>query len=304
MARYDARKLRNGMKYEISNEYLKVKADTEGAILWSVTDKDGFEYIWQGDDRYWNEHGANLFPYIARLWEKSYIFQGKTYHMDIHGFAKDSVFSCEKAGENELVFAMEDTRETLEQYPFHFRFEIRYLLEKNTLKVFYSVKNKDEKTMYFGIGGHPGFNIPIQSDEVFEDYDIVFEEKEEQKCPTLDMESCLIDFEKTNFELDDTDTIPLQHSLFYRDALVFENLNSTCVSLKSRQSGRGVMMEFSGFPMLGIWSAANDGPYVALEPWTGCATAVQEDDVFEKKHGMRTLQPGEEAEYAYTVFEI
>ena len=37
------------MKYEISNEYLKVKADTEGAILWSVTDKDGFEYIWQGN---------------------------------------------------------------------------------------------------------------------------------------------------------------------------------------------------------------------------------------------------------------
>ena len=65
------------MKYEISNEYLKVKADTEGAILWSVTDKDGFEYIWQGDDRYWNEHGANLFPYIARLWEKSYIFRGE-----------------------------------------------------------------------------------------------------------------------------------------------------------------------------------------------------------------------------------
>ena len=120
MARYDARKLRNGMKYEISNEYLKVKADTEGAILWSVTDKDGFEYIWQGDDRYWNEHGANLFPYIARLWEKSYIFQGKTYHMDIHGFAKDSVFSCEKAGENELVFVMEDTRETLEQYPSYY----------------------------------------------------------------------------------------------------------------------------------------------------------------------------------------
>ena len=65
-------------------------------------------------------------------------------------------------------------------------------------------------------------------------------------------------------------------SLFYRDALVFSNLESTCVSLKSRKSGRGVMMEFSDFPMLGIWSAANDGPYVALEPWTGCATAVSE----------------------------
>ncbi len=55
------------MKYEISNEFLKVKADAEGAILWSVTDKDGFEYIWQGDDRYWNEHGANLFSLYCQI---------------------------------------------------------------------------------------------------------------------------------------------------------------------------------------------------------------------------------------------
>ena len=67
MARYDARKLRNGMKYEISNEFLKVKADAEGAILWSVTDKDGFEYIWQGDDRYWNEHGIPDFHINVNL---------------------------------------------------------------------------------------------------------------------------------------------------------------------------------------------------------------------------------------------
>ena len=42
------------MKYEISNEFLKVKADAEGAILWSVTDKDGFEYIWQEVEE-WDE---------------------------------------------------------------------------------------------------------------------------------------------------------------------------------------------------------------------------------------------------------
>ena len=47
------------MKYEISNEYLKVKADTEGAILWSVTDKDGFEYIWQGVPDFL-DHGNSL----------------------------------------------------------------------------------------------------------------------------------------------------------------------------------------------------------------------------------------------------
>ena len=66
----------------------------------------------------------------------------------------------------------------------------------------------------------------------------------------------------------------------------------------------GVMMEFSDFPMLGIWSAANAGPYVALEPWTGCATAVSESDEFLEKRGMRQLEPGAEAEYAFTVFSI
>lgn len=65
------------MKYEISNEYLKVKADTEGAILWSVTDKDGFEYIWQGDDRYWNEHGANLFPILPDYGRNPTYFRGR-----------------------------------------------------------------------------------------------------------------------------------------------------------------------------------------------------------------------------------
>ena len=218
--------------------------------------------------------------------------------------AIDTLGAVTEQGEDYVTLQLTANEETKKQYPFDFVLTVSYYLTGSSITTKFTVKNADTKPMPFCIGGHPGFNIPIQSDEVFEDYDIVFEEKEDQKCPTLDMESCLIDFEKTNFELDDTDTIPLQHSLFYKDALVFENLNSTCVSLKSRQSGRGVMMEFSGFPMLGIWSAANDGPYVALEPWTGCATAVQEDDVFEKKHGMRTLQPGEEAEYAYTVFEI
>ena len=254
------------MKYEISNEYLKVKADTEGAILWSVTDKDGFEYIWQGDDRYWNEHGANLFPYIARLWEKSYIFQGKTYHMDIHGFAKDSVFSCEKAGENELVFVMEDTRETLEQYPFHFRFEIRYLLEKNTLKVFYSVKNKDEKTMYFGIGGHPGFNIPMEEGLSFEDYCLEFSEKA-NPSRVLFTDDCYRTGENVDYPLEDGVRIPLRHDLFDRDAIVLKNVDHR-VTIRSDKGKRAVSLFFPDFPAIGFWHMPKmEAPYVCLEPW-------------------------------------
>ena len=61
------------------------------------------------------------------------------------------------------------------------------------------------------------------------------------------------------------------------------------VKLYSVLTGRGVEMEYGDFRYLGIWSAKNDAPFVALEPWTGCGTAVDEDDCFEKKRGMKLL---------------
>ena len=257
------------MLIHIKNENESAAIDTLGAELVSFMGDDGFEHIWQGDKTYWGGHAPVLFPIVGALRDNRTCINGEWYEMKRHGVARHEEFTVTEQGEDYVTLQLTANEETKKQYPFDFVLTVSYYLTGSSITTKFTVKNADTKPMPFCIGGHPGFNIPIQSDEVFEDYDIVFEEKEEQKCPTLDMESCLIDFEKTNFELDDTDTIPLQHSLFYKDALVFENLNSTCVSLKSRQSGRGVMMEFSGFPMLGIWSAANDGPYVALEPWTG-----------------------------------
>ena len=58
-------------------------------------------------------------------------------------------------------------------------------------------------------------------------------------------------------------------------------------------------VDFDGFDYLGVWSAANDAPFVALEPWRGTATGTDEDDVFEHKRGMDFLEPGESAEYAF-----
>ena len=76
---------------------------------------------------------------------------------------------------------------------------------------------------------------------------------------------------------------------------------SSTVQVVNPATGRGLEMDFSQFPLLGIWSAQNDGPYVCLEPWTGCATLTTEGDDFEEKKGMRFLSPGEKAEYAFTV---
>ena len=121
-----------------------------------------------------------------------------------------------------------------------------------------------------------------------------------RSAPVIEEGSCLINYEDCAYQLQGRE-IPLRHDLFYRDALVFDGLRSGWVRVVDKATGRGVEMDFSQFPMLGIWSAKNDGPYVCLEPWTGCATLTTEGDDYEQKKGMAFLAPGEKQSHAFTV---
>ena len=63
----------------------------------------------------------------------------------------------------------------------------------------------------------------------------------------------------------------------------------------------GVRVDFEGFDFFQIWSSANDGPFVALEPWTGTATTSIEDDIFEHKRGVKLLEPGKTETTTYSI---
>jgi galactose mutarotase-like enzyme len=62
-----------------------------------------------------------------------------------------------------------------------------------------------------------------------------------------------------------------------------------------------VELSFEGFPYLLLWSTANHGPFVAMEPWTGLSTCSDEDDVFEHKRNVTILKPGEEKQLEYKI---
>ena len=70
--------------YIIKNENLEVVIRSLGAEIISMKDKDGNEYLWQGNPAYWDGQAPNLFPYIGRMVDKKYTFEVKTYDMDIH----------------------------------------------------------------------------------------------------------------------------------------------------------------------------------------------------------------------------
>ena len=71
---------------KIESAVLKVEINQE-AELQSVFDKKrNKECLWQGDTKYGKDRSPILFPFIGRLFQKAYYYNGQKYPMDMHGF--------------------------------------------------------------------------------------------------------------------------------------------------------------------------------------------------------------------------
>ena len=95
--------------------------------------------------------------------------------------------------------------------------------------------------------------------------------------------------------------IKLNQELFKDDALIFDNLSSTEISLLSNKSNKGITMDFSGFPYLGLWSKPSGAPFVCIEPWYGHADYEDFSGEFKEKEGVQRLAVGESFKASYTV---
>ncbi len=282
---------------EIENEFLKVVIKTSGAELGSIIQKHtGLEYLWQGGAG-WPRQSPVLFPVVGQLKNNEYIYRDIAYTLERHGFARNKIFSVSNASLKEAVFYLEEDEQTLSWYPFTFRLTIRYTLDHQLLHTHYEVSNTDQKILYFSIGAHPAFLIPLTPEEAYEDYFLKFNKKE--KAVRHMISGGLMDT-VTKPVLENTDLLPLSKPLFYDDALVFKGLQSDCISIRNRINNRGLDFHFSGFPYFGIWSARDAG-FVCLEPWHGLADSVNHSGRLEEKECILKLEPGESFHCAWSI---
>ena len=197
------------MKYKISNEKLSLMIQSEGGEMNSITG-NGTEYLWQGNADFWDGQAPNLFPYVGRMTDQSYTYMGNRYQMDIHGFVKDRDLAVEDQGSDYIIFRLDSDEGTIQQYPFTFTYLISYRLKGSDIEISYEVINRDNKTMYFGIGGHPGFCVPNRKGERFTDYALKFQ-KDVHPVRIGFSPSCFVDGTKTPFELDEGNALKLRH---------------------------------------------------------------------------------------------
>lgn len=289
------------MIYILENEQLRVKVSSLGAEMQSIRRiEDGTEYLWQGDSRYWARRASNLFPVCGRLWENRYIYRGKTYEMGSHGFARGKEWEVIHQKATALTLQLVPDEETLAAYPFRFVLEMTYTLAENSLAVTTIVRNEDDKEMPFSVGGHPGFNVPLAEDTVFEDYKLVFDDP----CQPLQFvcdENCFFLDKLALFPLGENATLPLRHDLFDHDAIFLQKA-ARGVTLCSDKSARSVHLAFPDSPYLGIWhTPKSDAPFVCLEPWVQSPSRAGAVENIEDKEDMLCLAPREVYRNTYVI---
>lgn len=100
-----------------------------------------------------------LFPIFGRLKDGQYTYEGKTYSMEIHGFAHTSVWQVVEHTGDSLRLTLEASGETLAVYPFRFRVELCFRVSEGALSICQRYENLDDKPMPYNFGFHPYFRV-------------------------------------------------------------------------------------------------------------------------------------------------
>ena len=289
------------MIYILENDKLKIKISSMGAELQSICRaEDNTEYLWQGDPTYWAGRATNIFPSCGRMVEGKYTFEGETYELQIHGLVRTQEWSVLRQKANAITLQAQSDEETLKSYPFRYAVEMTYTLEDETLSIATVVHNTDDKTMLFAVGGHPGFNLPLEDGLTFEDYVIDFDETCAARRLSLS-DTCFYLNDSVPFPLEDGKRIPLRHDLFDQDAIF---LRDTCgaVTLRSDKGRRYVRMVYPQMPFLGLWHKPHtEAPYVCIEPWTGTPALDGHVNDLTEMPEMMTLEPEGTYRNVYTI---
>ena len=282
---------------------LEIITTPSGAELTSIK-YNGKEYLHQGDkvlDKdgkvYWKRRAPILFPIVGSLKNNTTIIDGKKYNMSQHGFARDMKFDIVSISEREHTYVLKYNEETLKMYPYKFELYVTYLVDKNKLTVKYRIKNLDDKTMFFGLGGHPAFVIDLKNNK----YRLEFE-KVEENIRFYQLDNGLISYKNNYINsnlLSNNKYLDIKRDTFTHDAIIMSNLNSEKIRLIENENIR-LELCFSSFKYLAI-CAKKEAPFVCIEPWLTTADYVDSNQQFKEKKDNIKLDSLKEYECEYSV---
>ena len=284
----------------LENEALCLAVADHGAELSRVWDKEtGCERLWSADPAVWNRHAPILFPFVGKVIGGKYRLDGREYEMKTqHGFARDRDFTCVQETADSVTHVLRDTEETRRIYPFAFALTVRHRLDKENprlLHVEWEVCNTGEETMYFAIGGHPGFLPPagVKKEECF----LGFPGRERLHYISADPAGFALPDAPHDLGLQDT-LVPYGDSL--PETWIFEDHQVPAVQIVRPDGTPWVTLHCEAFPILAVWANAA-GPFICLEPWCGRTDDAGYTGEISGKVCEESLAPGAKKSISYAI---
>ncbi|MET0428294.1 MAG: aldose 1-epimerase family protein [Microvirga sp.] len=268
---------------------LRVSLSPRGAELRSVLDRQGREWLWQGDPASWPRQAPVLFPVVGRCRGDVVRHQGAAYPMSIHGLAPHAEFEIVSRSDERCELRFAASEATRKSYPFDFQLRVSFALSGPTLVQEACVTNAGREVMPSSVGFHPGFPWPLPGcGETRGDHVILFERDEAGPIHRMSSQGIGQSDEATPVA---GGRIGLADGLFAQGAMVFLGLRSR--KLWFGVPGRpGIGVDMMDMPDLGIWTLP-PARFVCIEPWQGYGDPEGFDGELLDKPGVVRLPPGE-----------
>ena len=284
----------------LENEQLRIEIADKGAELCSVYDKAAdSERIWTADPAVWNRHAPILFPFVGKVNAGKYRVGGREYEMKTqHGFARDLPFVCVEETESLIRQRLCSTAETKAIYPFDFVLELSHALDADNprrLCIGWRVQNTGKETMYYSIGGHPGFLLPAGTKK--EDCYLLFPGHTALRYFQANAEGFALP-EKEKLLRPENGFVKYQADV--PDTWIFSGQGIDEVGIALPDRSPYVTLYCPQFPLLAVW-ANPKGSFICLEPWYGRCDDAGFAGTLAEKPGIETLEPGQERAFAYAV---
>jgi len=276
---------------EIESTLLKAKISATGAELKYLSANGDDNLIWKTDDQFWNRSAPILFPFVGKLKDNCYEWNGRKYQMMQHGFARNEKFTVVRHTKEMVVLNLANNHSTFAQYPFPFHLEVKYELVDKSLITKFSVINTGQDMLPFAIGGHPGFRI----DGSLSNYELLFPNYlEAERHLIIDgLYSGSKQFMKIGHNLQ---LIP---QLFKRDAIVFKQPAFSEVTL-CKEMNPIITLHCEDWSAVGFWTKPG-APFFCIEPWWGWADNINSSGKLKDKEGLIFLSPNERSDFSFRI---
>ncbi|MDE2362105.1 MAG: aldose 1-epimerase family protein [Hyphomicrobiales bacterium] len=292
---------------ELVNGPARLRIARRGAepVAWSIGETP---LLWASDAAVWPQVAPILFPVVGWTRNGEIRHRGVSYPMGVHGFAASQMFEPLETGSAFARFALRANDETRAQYPFEFRLEAVYRLERDALVWALEATNLGREPMPYALGVHPGFRRPLAGST--EPHVFAFDEPERAAVPVIAPGGLFSDamrpiaLESAERALSrmplqgENDTgaargrrLALTDDLLAQEALCFLGLQSAGATLDNG-AGAQIRIELENYPHLALW-ARPPAPFLCIEAWTGHGDPVGFAGEVSEKPSMRLLAPGE-----------